>query len=91
MRFAVALLRPRRLALDLMCSYCRSRLLLQELGMRIPPRRTGRQSHNLGTAWRCATFAWSGVHTLRAGDVPRGERAERQRAQLRGGREREER
>jgi hypothetical protein len=38
-RFAVAVLRPRRFALDLMCSYCRSRLLLQALGMPNPFRR----------------------------------------------------
>jgi len=34
-RFAVPLLRPRLFALRLIFSYCRSRLLLQELGIRL--------------------------------------------------------
>jgi len=51
-RFAVPLLRPRLFALRLMCSYCRSRLLLQELGMRFlqcygPTRSARRQQSRL--------------------------------------------
>src|SRR5207249_7140829 len=49
-RFATPALRPRRLALRLICSYWRSRLLLQELGIRLLRASPGRQG---GKARHC--------------------------------------
>src|SRR5713226_2860108 len=73
-RFAVPLLRPRLFALRLTCAYWRSRLLLQELGIRLLRASPGRQGRK---ATHCLAVR------LRAAGIPRPTGRSRRRCRRR--------